>query len=71
MCLYLVIVLFRRHNGKALIMSVKFIPDSFLYSYIIYQISKFYGYSVILKIHFTVVLIILVSQLLNMAPFAS
>ena len=40
MCLYLVIVLFRRHNGKALIMSVKFIPDSFLYSYIIYQISK-------------------------------
>ena len=70
MCLYLVIVLFRRHNGKALIMSVKFIPDSFLYSYIIYQISKFYGYSVTLKIHFTVVLIILVSQLLNMAPFA-
>jgi len=39
MCLYLVILLFRRHEGKPLIMAVKFIPDSFLYSYIIYQIS--------------------------------
>jgi len=38
-CFYFISVLIRRHNRQPLFMVIKFVPDSLLYSYIIYHLT--------------------------------